>query len=105
MPLSIKTKAWSPIGVWLFNKGQKNSVPIFSVDVDALRRGADVAVLLTDVRSDVCGVGKVDSIASGNTLAVVKKKCGVGYYSFGHEVGMISPNKTRRKSFCKHTHQ
>jgi hypothetical protein len=54
--------------------------------LNQLRRGADVAMLITAIDSDICGVGKVDSIGSGNTLAVVKKKCAVGYYSFGHEV-------------------
>ena len=42
---------------------------------------------MTAIDADVCGVGKVDSIQSGNTLAVVKKSCAVGYYSFGHEIG------------------
>jgi hypothetical protein len=55
-------------------------------DLNVLRRGADIAVLMTATDADVCGVGKVDSIESGNTLAVIKKKCAVGYYSFGHEV-------------------
>jgi len=55
-------------------------------DVNKLRRGADVAMLITAIDSDICGVGKFDSIGSGNTLAVLKKKCAVGYYSFAHEV-------------------
>ena len=68
-------------------------IPSPDGDTNKLRRGADIAVLMTAIDADVCGVGKVDSIGSGNTLAVMKKSCAVGYYSLGHEVW---PNQTYR---------
>jgi hypothetical protein len=33
---------------------------------------------MTDVNARACGMGRVDSIGAGNTLAIVKKKCAVG---------------------------
>ena len=55
-------------------------------NVQALRGSADAAALL--VKSMVgCGIGRTNSIASGNTLSVTRKDCALGYYSFGHELG------------------
>jgi len=51
-----------------------------------LRDTADQTTLLAMDFSS-CGVGYVNTISNGLTLTVVQKKCGVGYFSFGHEIG------------------
>jgi len=51
-----------------------------------LRETADQTTLLSlDFHS--CGIGRVNGIAAGTTVTVAQKKCAVGYYSFGHEIG------------------
>jgi len=49
--------------------------------VDELRGSADAALLLV-LNMDYCGVAKIPE-----PVAKVKKECGLGYYSFGHELG------------------
>ncbi len=46
---------------------------------DKLRRGADIAVLMTK-DGDESGVSIFDRISTGQTLAVVMKDTAVGYY-------------------------
>ena len=48
---------------------------------DTLRRGADIAILLT-VDGDQSGVSFFDQILTGQTLAVVMKDTAVGYYRY-----------------------
>ena len=51
-----------------------------------LRGGADAtAILVDDFRS--CGIAYLYTISSGNTVSATMKRCAVGYYSFGHELG------------------
>jgi hypothetical protein len=52
-----------------------------------LRDTADAAALLGIDIGDSCGVAYVDTTGNGLTLSVTEKKCSVGYYSFGHEIG------------------
>ena len=54
-------------------------------------RSADAAILMVNSfsNSGVCGVNYFNTIRSGNTLGTVRKGCALGYYSFGHEVGMV----------------
>jgi hypothetical protein len=54
--------------------------------VAELRGSADAAALLVDDFAS-CGVGYLNSLKSGNTVSVTMKRCAVGYYSFGHEIG------------------
>ena len=51
-----------------------------------LRDTADQTTLLAlDFSS--CGIGRVNGISAGTTVTIAQKKCAVGYYSFGHEIG------------------
>ena len=52
-----------------------------------LRDSADAAALLAVDIGSSCGVAYVDTTATGHTLSVTEKKCSVGYFSFGHEIG------------------
>ena len=52
-----------------------------------LRDTADAAALLAVDIGSSCGVAYVDTTANGHTLSVTEKKCAVGYFSFGHEIG------------------
>jgi len=59
-------------------------------DYNKLRRSADVTVLLTKTfrkNDGACGVNYFDQISTGFTIGTVTKGCGMGYYSFGHEIG------------------
>jgi len=57
-------------------------------DVAMLRGTADVAALITsNTVGNICGLGSLNVIASGNTVSLTAKPCALGYYSFGHEVG------------------
>ena len=53
---------------------------------EELRDTADVAVLLVNDFSS-CGIGYVNSVKNGHTISVSMKRCALGYYSFGHEIG------------------
>ncbi|XP_023334529.1 mucin-3A isoform X9 [Eurytemora carolleeae] len=53
--------------------------------VKELRGSADTAVLLVN-SMDACGIAFLNTISSGNTVAVVMKSCAVGYFTFGHEI-------------------
>ena len=53
--------------------------------VEELRGSADTAVLLVN-SMNACGIAFLNTISSGNTVAVVMKSCAVGYYTFGHEI-------------------
>ncbi len=53
--------------------------------VKELRGSADTAVLLVN-SMNACGIAFLNTISSGNTVAVVKKSCAVGYFTFGHEI-------------------
>jgi len=52
----------------------------------ALRGSADTAALIV-IDFDSCGYGYTNSIGSGTTVSVAMKRCALGYYSFGHEIG------------------
>ena len=55
---------------------------------NAVRKSADVAVLLTGIKNlDVCGVGYMNEVKRGMTLALVAQKCATGQYTFAHEIG------------------
>jgi len=55
--------------------------------LDELRKSADVAVLLV-TEANSCGVAPgIGTFWNGNTISVVEDGCGLGYYTFGHEIG------------------
>eukprot|EP00088_Acartia_fossae_P054754 TRINITY_DN6318_c0_g1_i2.p1 TRINITY_DN6318_c0_g1~~TRINITY_DN6318_c0_g1_i2.p1 ORF type:complete len:529 (+),score=57.41 TRINITY_DN6318_c0_g1_i2:44-1630(+) len=55
--------------------------------ISALRGTADAAALL--VRSfRACGTGARNSISNGATVSVIHRACALGYYSFGHVLGL-----------------
>jgi len=53
----------------------------------ALRDSADAAALLAVDIGSSCGIAYVDTTATGHTISVTEKRCSVGYFSFGHEIG------------------
>jgi len=57
-------------------------------DITTLRGTADFAALLTSQAvQNICGLGSLNVVSSGNTVTLTAKTCAVGYYSFGHEIG------------------
>ena len=54
-------------------------------DLHGLRQSADIAVLVAET-SQSCDSSYANSIASGQTLAVVARHCLVGYYGLGHAI-------------------
>ena len=52
----------------------------------ALRGSADAAALLVN-SFDLCGIAWTNVIKYGQTISTTKKRCAVGVYSFGHEIG------------------
>jgi len=55
-------------------------------DSETLRGTADVAVLLVK-KFSACGIGRLASFGSGDTISVVMKSCAEGSYMVAHEVG------------------
>lgn len=53
---------------------------------EELRDTADVAVLLV-IKISACGLGKVASFGSGNTISVVMKSCAESSFTVAHEIG------------------
>lgn len=71
--------------------------------VSALRNSADAAVLLVG-NLDGCGRTKISTYDTGNTLSVLKKSCGMGWYShawhLAHNFGAFSqPEFTTNTEF------
>jgi len=57
-------------------------------DVATLRGSADAAALMTaEIVGNICGLGLLDVIDSGNTVTLNAKPCALGWYTFGHEIG------------------
>ncbi len=54
--------------------------------LEEVRGTADAATILVS-RSDVCGLGSIDSIRNGNTLTLNLKSCLLSFYVLGHELG------------------
>jgi len=67
-----------------------DNIKDYTKTLHALRdqKYADVMIVLTGNNQRNCGYGVIGANAN-NAVAVIQQSCGIGYYSFGHEIGYL----------------
>jgi len=71
-----------------------------SASLAELKSSADMAILLVEELTNVCGAAYTNTHTSGFSLAVVDENCAIGYFSFGHEIGHMHGMKHNKESYA-----